>query len=434
MKGARRSSRLLLRLWILSLATFLGTALVSLTLPDVFFHSPLRELRQRELGGQIDQLALSLHDPALLQRQVDFLSERAGVALVIRAGEHELARSKGELPSQPDMRTLREAARGQPAIVASYSLERPPGPPPIDRRHLLATCTIVVLGGLVHALLLRKLVTHPLLRLIAAAETFDAGRLDARAGLAGHDEFAELGRAFDDMATRIANFVGAQRELLGNVSHELRTPLARIRVVIDTLEATGEPELIGELHEEVDELQALVETLLEAVSVEADGERGLLRGGFAPIDPSELLDLAARRFERAHPGRVLIRAWSGELPRVSGNLDALARVLANLLDNAAKYSPNASPITLAADHDAGSLDIAVIDRGIGIAASDLPRIFEPFFRAERSRSRDAGGAGLGLAIVERLVARHGGRVEVLSSTSPEAQAGTTIRVRLPTIT
>ncbi|MBC8069302.1 MAG: HAMP domain-containing protein, partial [Deltaproteobacteria bacterium] len=293
----RRRSSLLLRLWVLSLSTFVVTALVSLLVPDLFFDSPIEEFYARETAAQVEQLDAMLDAPMELTRAATRLHERVGLDIEIWTGEARVV-ALGDPGATPRRIVLRPATEGRPEVVAAYAMPDPP-PPPVDLRHLVTTLALVILGGLVHALLLRRLVTRPLSRLAAAAETFDAGNLDARVGLRGNDEFADVSRAFDDMAGRIEGFVGAQRELLANVSHELRTPLARIRVVLDTVDATGDMTLVAELHEDVDELQGLVETLLEAVSLEAgDERRGLLRGGMAEVDPVELLELAARRFER----------------------------------------------------------------------------------------------------------------------------------------
>lgn len=433
----RRRASLLLRLWLLSLSTFLATALVSILVPDLFFRSPVEEIHARELALHVELLEGLLDDPPRLAHAVSRLHEQAGLDLEILAGDERVA-AVGQLPVDGGRRlVLRGPAHGRPEIVAHFAASHPSHPVPVDPRHLSASLTIVILGGLVHALLLRRLVMRPLSRLAAAAETFDAGNLDARVGLTGNDELADVARAFDDMAGRIEGFVAAQRELLANVSHELRTPLARIRVVLDTVEATGDMTLVAELHDEVDELQGLVETLLEAVSLDVDdGRAGLLRGGMAAVDPIELLELAAHRFERAHPGRALARAWPDVLPCLWANFEGLARALDNVLDNAAKYSPRDSEIRLTAGVGPEELEIVVADRGMGIAAPDLPHVLEPFFRAERSRSRQAGGAGLGLAIVARVVHRHRGRLEIQSTPqppegTPSSSHGTTVRMRLP---
>lgn len=431
-----RGSPLLLRLWVLSLSTFVLTALIAVTVPDLFFRSPLEEARAQQVALHVEQLEASVDDPSRLRERVQQLHEYDALELEVRAGEQLLATTGSAPVGGLHHRVLREAREGQPEIVAVYSIPRPPLPP-IDGRHLAATLALMALGGLAHALVLRKLVARPLTRLTAAAETFAAGRLDARVDLSGSDEFAEVARAFDDMAERIEGFVAAQRELLANVSHELRTPLARVRVVLDTFEATGDVTMLAELHEEFDELQGLVEALFDAVSLEVDDERpGLLRGAFAAVDPQELLELVARRFERAHPERVLQTDWESSLPPLHADFDGLARVLDNLLDNAAKYSPPEEPLGLRAARAENQLELAVIDRGMGIAAADLPHVFEPFFRAERSRCREAGGAGLGLAIVARVIDRHGGRIELRSTPQPldgarGVEHGTTVRIRLP---
>jgi signal transduction histidine kinase len=145
------------------------------------------------------------------------------------------------------------------------------------------------------------------------------------------------------------------------------------------------------------------------------------------LEATELLERAAARFRRLHPQRVLeMDAATGPL-RLDADPRLLDRVLDNLLDNAAKYSDAASPIELSLAAAEGGAALVVRDRGIGITSADLERVFTPFFRGDRSRARDTGGAGLGLALSKRIVEAHGGRITIESRTGE----GTTVRVWLP---
>jgi signal transduction histidine kinase len=240
----------------------------------------------------------------------------------------------------------------------------------------------------------------------------------------------ELGRAFDDMAERLERLVTGERELLANVSHELRTPLARIRVALE-LAAEGDLErarrYLAEIAVDLDELDRLVEDVLTTARLDAaagDAARAISR---LPVDPTAVVAEAAARFREGHPGRTLELSIPDALPAVEGDAALLRRLLAILLDNAAKYSEAPAPVSLAALADAEGLRVEVRDRGIGIDPADLPRLFTPFFRTDRSRARGTGGTGLGLALARRIAGAHGGTIEVESKPGE----GATFRVRLP---
>jgi signal transduction histidine kinase len=148
----------------------------------------------------------------------------------------------------------------------------------------------------------------------------------------------------------------------------------------------------------------------------------------APTPPAEIMDAAAARFRIRHPERPLVVELGEGLPRIDADATLLRRVVDNLLENAHKYTPDVSaPIRLTATSVGGQLELAVIDRGVGIAADDLPRIYTAFFRGERSRSRATGGVGLGLTLARRIVDAHRGRIDVDSAPGQ----GTTMRVTLP---
>jgi signal transduction histidine kinase len=233
------------------------------------------------------------------------------------------------------------------------------------------------------------------------------------------------------MAERLQALVRGEKELLANVSHELRTPLARIRVALE-LAAEGDLErarrFLGEIGADLAELDRLVEDILSAARLDlAAGDGAALPLRRAPVELGVVIEEAAARFRAARPDRALELDLAAPLPAITGDAALLRRLLANLLDNAAKYSEPPAPVALAARTAAGSAILEVRDRGIGIAAADLPRLFTPFFRTDRSRARGTGGVGLGLALARRIVEAHGGRIEAESAEG----TGTMIRVTIP---
>ncbi|MFT3773362.1 MAG: HAMP domain-containing sensor histidine kinase [Minicystis sp.] len=313
---------------------------------------------------------------------------------------------------------------------ALYALRAPPGTR-YDGLAILAIALFVV--GVVSLLLSRSL-ARPLGRLSGAARAFGGGKLDARAGLARADEIGDVAAAFDEMAERITTLLRAEKELLANVSHELRTPLARIRVALEIAEegdAETARQALGDIAQDLGELERLISDVLTAARLDL-GE-GPMGSGIPPLrrehlDVAGMLEHAAARFRSAHPERTLVVAIAPDLPAVDGDPVLLRRVIDNLLENAHKYSPKAdSDVELRAARGATSIRIEVRDRGIGIAPEDLPHVFRPFFRADRSRTRKTGGLGLGLALARRIVEAHEGTIAIEST----AGEGTRAVVCLP---
>ncbi|MGB8931229.1 MAG: HAMP domain-containing sensor histidine kinase [Anaeromyxobacteraceae bacterium] len=272
-------------------------------------------------------------------------------------------------------------------------------------------------------------ITSPLERLTAVARRLGEGDLSVRTGLRARGEVGELARAFDEMAERLQRLVRAERELLANVSHELRTPLARIRVALE-LAAEGDHEkaqrYLSEIGADLAELDGLVEQILTAARLEGAGPNGIPIHR-ARVELRPLLEDVAARFRAADPARPLILEVAPALPTIDADTPLLRRLVENLLDNARKYSEPGAPVTLAARAEPGVVVMEVRDRGIGIDPADLPRLFTPFFRTDRSRARGTGGVGLGLNLARRIAEAHGGTISAESS----AGAGTTIRVTLP---
>ena len=146
-----------------------------------------------------------------------------------------------------------------------------------------------------------------------------------------------------------------------------------------------------------------------------------------PIDLCEIAEAARARSLLVYPHERLELEVATDLPSIERDAGLLRRVIDNLVDNARKYSDPASPVTLRLARDGDGVSLQVIDRGMGIDSADLPHIFTPFFRTDRSRTRKTGGVGLGLTLVRRIVTAHGGKVEVES----QVGQGTKVSVTLP---
>jgi two-component system, OmpR family, phosphate regulon sensor histidine kinase PhoR len=217
--------------------------------------------------------------------------------------------------------------------------------------------------------------------------------------------------------TSLRRLESVRREFVANVSHELRTPLASIRAVVETLEAGAidDPavagDFLGRIIGEVDRLTSLVEDLLDLARLES----GRLALKVEPVAPVDLVTRGAERLrpqiERARL-QLVIEA-PADLPLVLADRGRIEQVLLNLIHNAIKFTPAGGTITVAATVDGDALRVSVHDTGVGIPESELPRIFERFYKADRARRSE--GTGLGLAIAKHIVQAHRGTIHATSA-------------------
>jgi signal transduction histidine kinase len=293
---------------------------------------------------------------------------------------------------------------------------------------LVAFVAIVILLALAIALYIGS----PLRRIANAVQRFGSGELSARTNLRRKDELGDVGRAFDEMATRVTSLMSAQRELMANVSHELQTPLARIQVAVDLMTDGIDDrvhEVLPEISRDLAELGRLIDDMMTLARLELAqvGEEGVAQP--LRIEPSSIADVleqATARFRSQHVDRELVLQIERDLPPIEIDRVLVRRVIENLLDNARKYSEPPAEIHLRSQLRDGRVQIAVDDHGIGIAVDDLRQLFTPFFRTDRSRARATGGVGLGLTLAKRVVEAHRGTISIAS----ELDRGTTVTVEL----
>lgn len=267
------------------------------------------------------------------------------------------------------------------------------------------------------AMLLANRVIRPVRTLTDATRRMRAGDGAVRAETSSRWEIAELTRAFNDMAEHVARTDQQRKELISDISHELRTPLGTVRGWLTAAQdgvADLDPELVSSLLDETLMLQHLVDDLRDLALVDA----GQLR-----LEPVELnLAQLLRHVVGAYSERVHVRAPS-ELVVVADPV-RLRQVVGNLVANAERHTPHDGRITVSAEARGAGVAVAVTDTGPGIAAEDLPHVFDRFWRADKSRDRRSGGSGLGLAIVRQLVEAHGGEIAV--SSTPDAGSSFTL--------
>jgi two-component system phosphate regulon sensor histidine kinase PhoR len=225
--------------------------------------------------------------------------------------------------------------------------------------------------------------------------------------------------------TEVQRVDQVRRDFLSNVSHELRTPLAAIRALVETLDdgvdEEDAPEFLGRIHQQVERLTSLVNELLDLSRIES----GAINLDPEPVEVAALVAEAASLLRtRTEPLEVTV-VFEGEPLTVEADRPSLLRVVSNLLDNAAKWSPQGGTIHVGCEDEGELVAIQVRDEGPGIPEQDLPRVFERFYKGEASRA--TSGVGLGLAIVKHLVRAHGGTATVESRPGE----GASFTVRLP---
>jgi two-component system, OmpR family, sensor kinase len=269
----------------------------------------------------------------------------------------------------------------------------------------------------------------PIRRMQAGARALAGERLDVRvsAGLDGRkDEVAVLAREFDAMADRLRANRSALTRLLGDISHELRSPLARMRLALGLARQPNADSArqLDRMEREIERLDVLISQVLKLARLNGTDipfER-------EPFDIDEMIDEVVRdaAFEGTAKG-CEVHTVGAAHSVVSGNRELLRSAIENVLRNAVRYSPQGAPVEVAVERGAAGLTISVRDRGPGVPASELERIFEPFYRVAESRDRDSGGEGIGLAITSQVMKAHGGTARA----DNRAGGGFEVQLNLP---
>lgn len=298
----------------------------------------------------------------------------------------------------------------------------------IDDALLRAGIAAVVAAALVSWLVSQQIV-RPIRGLVALSQRIAGGHYQERLESKSHDELAELVHSFNQMAEALDHTEVLRRELLADVSHELKTPLASIKGYMEGMQDGVIPandETFHLIYHEASRLQRLVQDLQELSRVEA---------GSVPIhvqkcEPSRLVEAAVDRMrpQFAEKDIALTTELSPSLPSVNADPDRIGQVLTNLLGNALQNTPSGGRVTITAADKNGGVEIAFHDSGIGLAPENLERIFQRFYRVDKSRSRSSGGSGIGLTICRYLVEAHGGRIW---AESPGLGQGSIFRFTLP---
>lgn len=294
---------------------------------------------------------------------------------------------------------------------------------------VFALVTAAALGA---ALAMSRSIIHPLVILRQSAVRLSQGDLAHRVPYTAYDEIGEVARAFNEMAQQVENMLNEQRAFASNTSHELRTPLTTIRLRTEALrsdpnlDAATVRRYIAEVDDEVMRLGGLVEDL--ALLSRFDAGRAEL--GDTEIDLGRFVNSLVQQLQHLARTRGLRLEWivPTDAPVVSASLNHLMVVFRNLLDNAIKYTPEGGKVIIELSaHEAGA-QVVIRDTGRGIEPEHVLHVFERFYRADRARSRDIPGTGLGLALVKSIVEAYGGSITIYSE---GAGKGTIVTVVWP---
>lgn len=301
-------------------------------------------------------------------------------------------------------------------------------------RPLLYAGSLALLLAVVMAAIIAGSVARPLRTMAGAAEAIARGDYEQRVPQAGPDEVQRVAGSFNSMAAQVKATQHAQRDFVANVSHDLKTPLTAIagwsQALLDGAAGTpGEQHRAAEtINDEANRMARLVDGLLDLARLES----GQMQMNTREVDLSEIMaDVYRSQLPQARARSIALELESAAVPPVEGDADRLIQVFTNLAGNALTYTPPGGKVRLVTRAADGYVEGIVTDTGPGIPEEELPRVFERFYRLEKSRTRGTDGrsSGLGLAIVNELVAAHGGRVSV----SSRVGFGSAFVVRLPAL-
>jgi signal transduction histidine kinase len=269
------------------------------------------------------------------------------------------------------------------------------------------------IAGVISLLIARWLargMTQPMRDMAAAARAMETGDYTRRIRTRSRDEVGQLAAAFNRMSAELEVLEQSRRDLVANVSHELKTPITAIRAHLENLaDGVEQPsqETLQVMLTQTERLGRLVDQLLDLSRLES-GEVPL------HLEPIPVASLVSRVLSEIAVGRAVTDVeLREEVPEdlvVDADEERIHQVLFNLVDNAVRFTPPGGSVAIGARRDDDRILVSVTDTGVGIGPEHLPRLFERFYRADPSRSREGGGTGIGLAIARSIVEGHGGRI------------------------
>jgi len=280
---------------------------------------------------------------------------------------------------------------------------------------LLSMLTLIFVG----AFLSIRWILKPVRWLNEGVREVSRGNLNHRVPLKRSDELRDLAAAFNDMTERIRDMLDTKEQLLLDVSHELRSPLTRVKVALEFLpDGRAKESITGD----VADMEKMINEILERARMHhLHGKLKLARRILA-----DLLNDVLPEFENRPPG-----VQAGDMPvdiEVKVDPEQIKTVFKNILTNAIKFSrPDSEPVRVRVKRRPSDIVVQIVDNGIGIPPDELRFIFEPFYRVDKSRTKDTGGYGLGLSLCKTIMEAHGGRIVIESTPN----VGTTVLLHFP---
>jgi len=405
----------------------------------LFFHrysfGPRKAVGQF-IRGCTHYVMAGLGNPPNAARAME-VSRHLGVALRIESPEGNFSTTNWILPSNlvrfrpyrrhgPEESPLDDVlfgqAGGRPYLMVDQGPYRFLVSPefPMDNKDSL--WPLLALLGVISAVLgfawmtLRH-IFKPIQRLDAGVRQVAKGNFDVQLEATRGDELGHLSESFNQMTKQVRENLHSKEQLLYNVSHELRSPLARMKLSLAMMPETKHKDNLGE---EVLQMESMIDELLE--SARLGSTYGVLN--LEELDIIGLLEGLCRQEGCAFTG---LDAQGIDRIYIEGDSRRLERMFSNLIQNGIKYSPGKEPVEVELSLQGGWVQVLVVDHGIGIPGEEIPFVFEPFYRVDKSRSSQTGGYGLGLSLCQQIAEAHQGKIEVHS----QSEVGTTFTVRLP---
>jgi signal transduction histidine kinase len=292
---------------------------------------------------------------------------------------------------------------------------------------------LVAIGAM--SLPLARSIAKPIQSMTSAALKLKSGDLSARVEVAAGDELGLLAGTLNDMAAGLDARIRLEKELLANVSHELRTPLSRMRVALEIAAApetspARHRELLEGISADAVELEQLVDNVLTSTRLDLSAANNGVPLKLEEWDMQTVLDTAAAKFREISKRPLALEIERAAAP-MKLDRTLFLRVIGNLLHNADKYADPGTPVTLAGGVKDNIYIVEIRDRGPGVPADALQRIFEPFYRCDESRNKNTGGVGLGLALCKQIAKAHGGSIVAESRDKSNGDKGLTVRIEIP---
>jgi len=420
------------KLILLLFFTWLGTILLLAFLFKQIIIGPHQPPLHRAVIGYMDYLIKDLGYPPSFEKALD-ISRQLGIEIKYDSPDYHWATEPKLFEQIKHFTRIKEGVRefdtrfSHGRLYVSQKVDHgkftiithmAPVSHTVEKRLFLSSLLLLFLI-LTGVYLTIRWIMKPVRLLSKGAEEVAIGNLGHKIQIQRSDELGDLVHTFNVMTERIRDQIKAKDQLLLDVSHELRSPITRMKVALELL---PESENRRKLNDDLLEMEVMVTELLETARLEKD-EEPLQK---APVHVGNLLAEIKQFYRSQSPGLTVMPGQSENI--IQGDRRQIKTVLTNILNNAFKYSGESTQsVEIEGKRENETLVIKIKDHGPGIPKEDLPFIFEPFYRVDKSRSKKTGGYGLGLSLCKKIMEAHGGDISIES----EVGQGTTVTLLFP---